>query len=333
MLDYNCEICEKPFSKKDSYIKHKIGRTLCLKDINCKELYLENIQLKTEIEDYIELNAASIDENKKLKETISELNNKLNNYDILKDRDIMHAKNEILELQMKDVIQSKSGVINNNSNIINNYIVVSDPTPFNQIDWDLSEIDIDFVRAGPKPLIKFIEKNTRIHTEQDGTKVLNYCNSDITRDSFSKLNDQYVYEKDAGGNQFTEKVLYELLQPHYNKILSNKYPGYPNDRSKLMKLSPIQQQDACDTIQMGVMLFEKGSDPNKALMKGLRSELYMSLDTKQRVKFNNTTPIPVIDEVIEVIEEQEYLNEYVPIDSSIVEDLYPNEPEIISDSD
>jgi predicted amidophosphoribosyltransferase len=267
MIEITCKICNKDF-KKNSYNKHIKGTTLCLKDVNCKDMYLE---LKELNEKYRILEES----NNELKDTITELR---------EDNKILSSNKELLGEQMKDVIKTK-GIINNNGNTIQ-YITVSNPVPFSQTDWGLEQIDFNFVKAGAKALAQLIKDKTKIHEDEDGTCIRSYYNSDATRESFSKLNDRLEYEKDSGGNQFREKVLEEIYYPRYEQVLTNKYPGYPNDITKMMKLPAIQQEEACNAIELVKnKLFKQGSNENKELIKILKGCLYMSGEAKQRVKF------------------------------------------------
>jgi hypothetical protein len=271
MAEITCNICNKAF-KKNSYNKHIKYNGLCLKDINCKDMFLELNLIKEKYQ--------------KSKETIREL--KENVIELKEKNILLEGKREILEDQMNTVIKTK-GITNNNGNTIQ-YITVGNPVPFSQTDWGLDQIDFNFVKAGAKALAKLIKNQTKIHEEEDGTCIRSYYNSDVTRESFNKLNDRLEYEKDSGGNQFREKVLEEIYYPQYERVLTNKYPGYPNDITKMMKMTATQQEEACNAIELVKnKLFKQGSEENKELIKILKGSLYMSGESKQRIKFTEVT--------------------------------------------
>lgn len=290
MDEDKCDICVKIFDKKDSYRRHMKYKSLCLKDVNCKELYRNYNKLKEEY--------------KLMEEELERMEEK---YDSLKlELNSVQSERNILDVHMADIINSRGNIINNITN--NNYIIVTDPIPFDQIEWDLSDIDIEFLRSGPEPLAKYIADKVRIHTTKDGTRVLSYCNTDITREKYIRLNSDYEYVKDAGANYLIENVIENKIKPHYYKLLAQKYTGFPNiPVDVITKLTNSQKEQACFDLTMWAKLFVKGTDYNKKFASCLKTYLYMGTDIKQRLRFltkdkvkkKNNENRPTIEEIIE----------------------------------
>jgi hypothetical protein len=322
MNDLKCDICDKQYDRKCRLNAHMLGSTLCIKDINCKQLYLDHKKLN---EDHKKLN----EDHKELKDKLIKLQN---------DYNVIQGNNQLLELQMKDVINSKGATTTTINGDVNNYVIAKDAIPYKDIKWDTSKVDLDFIRNTPNSLTDDIKRQLKIDSEEN---VYNYCNTDITRNQFSYLNKNNEYVKDNGGNDFIERVLIQQYLPKFKEVIDKEYPVG-------VKIPTHRINTACDDVEISRRIFSEGSDQYNTLFTRLKKAIYMPAKLRKNIKFikspNNNIVIEEVEddnneeEVIEEIEEelteaQEYEREYGVIDSSIVEDLYPNEPEIVSDSD
>lgn len=52
MIIHKCDICKTEYKKKGNYIRHLDSNSLCLKDINCKELYKKYIEMEARCDEY-----------------------------------------------------------------------------------------------------------------------------------------------------------------------------------------------------------------------------------------------------------------------------------------
>lgn len=107
MSDTTCDVCDKYFNKKDSFNKHNNSNSLCLKNINCKDLYREHKKMITTINEYRDHIAELYEKNKKLEEENLEL--KIHNK-ILSQKDKNYKQNleDLFNLNEKKFFIEKS---------------------------------------------------------------------------------------------------------------------------------------------------------------------------------------------------------------------------------
>jgi hypothetical protein len=312
---HNCKICKKIYNRKDMSDRHMNGKTLCIKTINCKELYLEHEQLKIK---YNTDTQKLEDENNELKDTLDQVLNEYNEYRHKYSE--LKGKSDVLDIQMKEVLQSKNGGI---TNINNGIILISNPVTFDKIKWDTSEIDMDFIRRGTNGIIEYILKHIRI-----GDNIYNYCNTDSSRNNFSKLTDNLTYERDVNGNALTQDVLINVIKPSFDKALAKEYPGYP-DREKMMKSLSVKKADQFHfDAKMSVYPFEQNCNAMRnAILLGLRRRVYMSKNVRNQLKFNKDPDIQLIENgpIITEIQDSEVDNVDIIDIIDIIDNREPEE--------
>lgn len=258
MVLHPCKICKKGFKRKCDYDTHMNGNTLCLKGINCKQLYIDHEKQKEDIAKLKEYNKALLAE-------------------IARFQDI-ETKYEMITEQMDKVLttQKSINITNNNNNII-----INNPVTFDNIEWDTSQLTYEIFNTDiPKSLTDIVKKQMMI----DGEKgVYAYCCSDVSRNNYKMLTSDYKWKSDPGGLILFEKVMEKYFKPELEKILFEKFgderPGsFTTDES----LAYYVWGKFRDLFCAKDKLF-------KQFQEYMSKELYMSQEQRCQLKFKKNT--------------------------------------------
>jgi hypothetical protein len=304
-MKFSCDICDKQFEKKFNYVTHNNGMSLCKKDINCKTLYREHLTLQERSKEIEERSKEIEEQNKILLEQNNETNKKLEDYrervkEELKDYYEMETKYELLSAQMDQVLQNQKNV-----NITNNIdIVINNPVTFENIKWDTTNLTYDNVFDNiPKSLTNIIKNQMTIDEEKG---IYSYCCTDVSRNNYKMLTEDYTWKSDPGGLILFEKVLETYFKPELENIL---YEKFGNERPGSFTSS---ESLAFYVWSKFYDLFSKKDKIYKRFQEYMSKELYMSQEQRGQIKFKkeknqtlNKTNLRILQEHIETSEENE----------------------------